>query len=472
MNSPLWLFIYFPRLALESWFSHQTNSPQLLLNPATKTVMQCNELAEQAGVEVGMKASTASCLLSRAQFAHYDEKTEQENLERLAILSYRFSAQISIQESGLLLEIGSMLKLFKGLKNYWQQLHNTLLESGFSFICCTAHTSSAAQVLAKNKISLCTRNPLFVRQALDQLGVQQLGLTPKHAERLRSMGLTHYCQLRQAPSSELGYRFGKTLMQHLKGFESNQQQTHTSFSLPPRFSQSIHLMHEVEHANGLIFPVSRILQAFEHYLQGRQLLADSLKIRLEHREHTPTELHIQAIQGLKKQKDWQRLLAIQLEQTRLVSPVIAIKVKGLRFKEDKQPVADLLGYQYPKEDSSRLLAFLVARLGHQNVQVPITNADPRPEKAGILVPAANTIKPDNLVNHAKQQPVFRLSKPKPATPEQYQIMGHPERIVSGWWDRQQLSRVDYFIARHKNSGCWHWLGRQDNGRWQLVGVFS
>ncbi len=472
MKPNLWLFIHFPKLALESWFTQSDQPvPQLLLAPGTKEVMQCNSLASQAGVKVGMKVSTATCLLQQVEIANFDPQTEKEALERLAILCYRFSAQISVDESGLLLEAGSMLKLFRGIRNYWHALHKALAKSGYSFVCSAAHTPVAAKVLAQNEIEFCSRNPVRVRDILDQLSIFQIGLNPKHAARLDAMGLSNYKLLRAAPKKELGYRFGRELLQQLLDLENSDHQGN-SFELPPRFFQSIHLLHEVELAQGLIFPISRILQTLEQYLLARQLVSESLFIKLEHREISPTMLHIQAVQGLKYQKDWQHLLAIRLEQTQLPKPVIGIRVRAHRFSKEQHQSGDLLGYQFPQEDSDRLLAFLIARLGHDKVKRPFTTADPRPERAGLLVSPTNQEELDTEFPNAKKHPIFRLERIREIQPEHYDIKVEPERIVSGWWDENRIYRADYFIAQHKHTGQWHWLSRNDTGFWRLAGVFA
>ncbi|NMR83937.1 DNA polymerase Y family protein, partial [Vibrio parahaemolyticus] len=45
----------------------------------------------------------------------------------------------------------------------------------------------------------------------------------------------------------------------------------------------------------------------------------------------------------------------------------------------------------------------------------------------------------------------------------------PERIVSGWWDGDEIMR-DYYIA-HTKQGRWLWIFRDQHKHWFLHGYF-
>ena len=69
----------------------------------------------------------------------------------------------------------------------------------------------------------------------------------------------------------------------------------------------------------------------------------------------------------------------------------------------------------------------------------------------------------------KLRPTLLLALPKPLT-EQVTLMPYPERIVTGWWDNNQVTR-DYFIGQN-NHGCWLWIFRDNNQHWFVHGMFS
>ena len=475
----LWLFVYFPRLALESYFlSSDGRKPQLLLHPGSKTVLQCNMLAEQLGVKAGMSANTAYFLLQDAEIGNYDSHIEKENLQRLALAGYQFSAHVSlIEPDGLLLEAGSMLHLFNGLENYWQQLQSCFQRSGFTAVYAVAHTARAAETLARNQVPCCTTAIHEVIDKLDTLTVFQLQIDNRCAQRLNSMGIHSYRELRQLPRSELGYRFGKELVHYLELLEQDQT-LQQSFVIPPHFRHNIDLMHEAESAGHLLFPLKRLLQYLEQYLSARQLTAEQLFIKLQHREHTPTLLRIHAINGARKYQDWLNLIAIQLDRTRLVAPAIALQLRAHHFRPQQQVASDLLKQCFPEQDKDQLLSLLISRLGNNQVKTILLTSDPRPQHASQLISLDKskdkyeTFKPNQYTLY---YPVLLLEQPRPIDPQRYQWLSKPERIVTGRWLDNDGYRKDFFRAEstaNDNSHQIHWLSRRDDGCWFLEGVFA
>lgn len=470
----LWLFIELPRLALEAWFGpdEPNQPPRLLLTGNSQTVLQCNSAAEGLGVRPGMSATTAYCLLDRVEIAQYDAQLEREQLGRLALVLYRLCADIRLcPPSGIVLEVGSMLRLFGGLDPFMQQLKALLNPTGYRYHSAIGHTALAARLLARNRIALFSPDPIRVRTELDPLPANALELPIKDPAKLSRMGLTTYAQLRRAPRAELGYRFGPELVRHLNALEQPED-LGQRFTLPPHFSERLELWHEVTQADGLLFPLKRLLLTLEAYLQARQQSIDSLHLALEHREQAPTRLHVQAVRGARSAQQWQHLVALALERQPLPAPVIAVRLRAHRFREDAGQPGDLLGTAYPEADADRLLSLLVSRLGHDRVRIPHCSADPRPLLAGQLEPVTE----NNPSGHApilrRRHPVFLLAQPVPVQPNEYQWLGGPERIAPGDWLATSVFRRDYFRAWHRPSGQLHWLARHDDRLWYLEGVFS
>lgn len=475
MNKRLWLFIEFPCLALEAWFGAtdaNRTPPQLLLGQGGHNVLQCNAVAESRGIKTGMSVNTAYCLLEQADIAHYDAALEQEQLQRLALVLYRLCADIRVcPPAGLLLEIGSMLRLFGGLDPFLRQLRAHLRRTGYRHHCATGHTALAARLLARNRIALFSQDPARVRAALDPLPVDALDLPIKDPAKLTRMGLTTYARLRRAPRAELGYRFGPETVRHLNALEQPDA-LGQRFILPPHFSERLELPHEATQADGLLFPIKRLLTALEAYLRARQQCIDSLHLTLEHREQAPTRLHVQAVRGAKAAQEWQHLVALALERQPLPAPVLAVRVRAHRFRPDTGQVGDLLGTAYPEADADRLLSLLVSRLGHDRVLTPVCSADPRPLQAGRLDPVTEVDRSEPGATSPKRHPVFLLPEPVPARPDDYDWLSGPERIDPGDWLQPAPFRRDYFRAWHTRRQQLHWLARHDDNRWYLEGVFS
>ena len=53
-----------------------------------------------------------------------------------------------------------------------------------------------------------------------------------------------------------------------------------------------------------------------------------------------------------------------------------------------------------------------------------------------------------------------------------EILAGPERIETGWWDGEPVSR-DYFVAANPGGeAVWIYRERRDPGAWYLHGVFA
>lgn len=462
----LWLHIHFPRLALESRFIADTRPiPQLLLEPGSQKVMQCNDHACQAGVQVGMNKKTAFCLLSDCSIAEYDHHIEQQSLQQLALLCYRQAAQITpVEPQGLLLEVSSMLPLFKGIDNYVQQLRQRLSLSAFSFQLSTGHTPDAAKALAEAGIETCSEQDETHRQALLQLNIEQLNLAPGITRTLGAMGIHRYQQLKEMPRKELGYRFGADLIRQLDQLEQSQQ-TPTKFELPERFQQTVHLNYDAEQARGLIFPLRRVLLNLETYLYTRQLACEKLLIKLEHRDGRVSLISIASVKGSYRQADWLALLTTRLDQCQLIGPVTSLTLRAKSFTALESQSQDILGNRHSTADRDRLQSLLLARLGESSVKTLKTEADPRPEVASQL--QSSHLGDTEYQN--REWPSLLLPQPKPIKVSLYKIIAGPERIEGGWWDAAPARRDYYIAARGQQK---YWIFRRDDGLWFLHGVFS
>lgn len=462
----LWLYVHFPRLALEAQFLGDSRAlPQLLLAPALQTVIQCNDIALEQGVRVGMNKKTAFCLLADCAIANYDATTEAEALNKLALLCYRHAAQITlVPPQGLLLETGSMLNIFEGLNNYWQHLNDRLTQSGFQFQMSTGHTPNAAKLLAEASVSCCTEDKRIVLQALSQLSVEQLGLPANIEKKLVAMGIRQYDKLKQMPRKELGYRFGLELVNHLNKLEQDNQPS-TRFELPASFLQTIHLNYEAEHAKGLLFPLRRCLEHLEVYLRSRQLLCEKILIKLTHRDGRASVLAIPSVRGSYLQTDWLLLLQTQLDHTTLVAPVVSVAVRAKDFLPFREVPKDLLGDRPVQADADLMQSMLIARLGAEQVHTLSVEADPRPEASTMAIDSRQR----QHTLFAKQWPTFLLPQAKPINVSRYQVISGPERIEGGWWDAAPTRR-DYYIATLNQQI--HWIYRRDDGQWFLHGVYA
>lgn len=470
-TQPLWLYLHFPLLALEARFGEVAHSRPVWLTASDgRSVQQCNALARSEGVQPGMSLRTAYCLVEQVAQASYSAELEATQLRQLAVLCYQHCADIRLcSPQGLSLEIGSMLRWHGGLDTFLGALENSLEHSGHDYQLALGHTPLAARLLAENHQHWRVIDAQAEQQQLSQLTLDQLALPleGRDIRALAAMGLKDLQQLRQAPRSELGYRFGQPLIDHLAALQ-RPRELGSRFQLPPYYDERLELWHEVASAEALIFPIKRLLDGLAAYLNARQLSTAELHFRLEHRDASATAVSIQLNSASRGPESWPVLVALALERLTLPEAVLVIGLRAEALTERGDTAGDLLGDSRPQADAQHLLSLLQSKLGATAVQQPSAGADWRPNLASQPVSVG---KPGGAL-YPRAQATLLLATPEPIEPAEYHALSGPERIALPAWVQPDGFQRDYYRAWHPASRSYHWISRHRDGRWYREGVFA
>jgi len=255
-------------------------------------------------------------------------------------------------------------------------------------------------------------------------------------------------------------------------------------TIPETFTARIETFDRVEHADSLLDGATGLLQQFVGWLVARQQAVTTFALLLEHergRDAIPaTEVEIRL-----GEPGWQighmtRLLKERLARVELVAPVIAVRLEVRLLAEMVPPTDDL--FPAPggsPADFKRLLELLSARLGSENILMPVETHDHRPEACNSWIPATEKLPKPVGKDESFERPFWLLAKPiylllrgeRPFYRSPLRMLKGPERIEAGWWD-DQLAARDYYIAQGSDSTCyWIYLERVPDGRWYLHGMF-
>ncbi len=473
-----WLFVHLPGFALEVRSRTLPDSgPQVLIEPGGSEILLVNPAAASLGIRPGMSLSTAFSLQPDVQLLTRHPALEQSGLRDLAQLLYGYAAQISLKPpQGLLLEIGSMLRLFRGLENLWQQIEESVRQQGFEPWLATAHTPLAAQLLAQAGGIAPTLDATTLQHHLNQLDVSQLGLPPTMTEPLQRMGIRQLAQLLELPAAELGRRFSQALLLHLNRLLGRLADPQEFFTPPQSFVRRLEFVEDVETTAGLLFPLQRLLRELALFLQQRQRVTPWLRLALGHRERPETLLEIRSVQPEYRADEWLQLCRLRLERIQLYAGVQSLSLAAEELLPFAPPAEDLFCQQRQLHlNRLQLLSRLQARLGPEQVLGMATRADHRPESVAISVPpgqgqrSASKAEPDRTA----ARPLWLLPQPQPALPGELQLLQGPERIQAGWWDDQAPQAIcrDYYIARTRN-GSLCWAFRTPEQAWFIHGWFA
>jgi len=525
----LWLYLHFPDMYLHSLNPDPQQPVAVVAGPrwqegvsasttslAQLAIVQSNAAAKQRGVDVDMPLASALCLCPQLITHTAGPQQQQQLLQQRALWAYQFSATICLDyPQGLWLEVASMRRLFSGVASLHQQLQQQAAQQQWPLQCALASYPAAAKVLAlqqpDTQASLRNEEQTLSRLSRDQqiqhscqrlqsFTTEQLQLTAESQLALQRLGIHTLRQLQQLPMAELASRFDAQLIQQLMQLQGSQRSPLTSFKPPLNFADTSLFIHDVEHINGLLFPLKRQLATLCAFLAGRQLAINQLQLQLVHRQSGEEPINdshwlLRLARPEYRYDELLQLLRYQLERRQLTAPVRQLTVcvdqfvpqqaqqHDIQLRHDTQRLHDtqqLHNTQRAANDirvglrqsnhircsaADELLNRLQSRLQPGQLFRLSCNRDARPEYAWQKIspqqhyPATgkcntaaaekhHTARASNRnteINSSRSsaRPLWLLATPVPCNPPQHIISG-PERISSGWWHPGHQIQRDYY----------------------------
>ncbi|EGQ7759682.1 DNA polymerase Y family protein [Vibrio vulnificus] len=466
MNMHLWLYLSFPRLQTDSMLA--TQHPLAVVHPQSHQVVQINDLASDVGLAVGMGLASAATLCSQLQVIVYDEKLEHRKLKEIAQWLYFMTADLVLDPpSGIWVRVSHMLNLYQGLDNYWHTLSEHLATLAVSYHASTGFSPLSAKLLAKAGHPIISDNQtdLLTKVKKHPLTFSELKATT--IEKLQRIGIHTFDALLTLPLQELARRFDIELVNYI-GKLTGQLKHPVDFYHPPsRFKQELELLFELDNVQWLEKPLEKLFRQLESYLTIRNKTAHELQLTLFQRNDLSEAISLNSAQGEYRSQQWRKLSALTLESTVLQAPVTRLQLEVIREGEPNAHPTDLFSHRTGQLSRLELYSLLQAKLGADSIATLSLNHDPRPEKA-TRYQSTLTEAPSEEIECQLLRPSFLLPAPAPLQHHVSLIHG-PERIVSGWWDGDEIMR-DYFIAR-TDQGQWLWVFRDQKKQWFLHGLF-
>ncbi|OEY67649.1 Y-family DNA polymerase [Marinobacter sp. X15-166B] len=472
----LWLYLHFPHLILDHLRRHHERRQALVVVEGSgQNILQVCPEARTLGVRPGMRLKTATSLAPDLTLVRADPAREARVLEDQALWLYRHVAHIVLcPPAGILMEIGSMLRLYDGLAGVWSTLQRALEERQLTATLATGYTPLAARLLARAHKGECTATREQLTNTLARLSLSAAGFDARTCTRLQRLGLNTLGQVAALPPAELAHRLSPQILAHVQKIQGTRADPQTPWQPPRRFRQQTEFVQDIEQASRLLFPLRRMLTELEAYLCWRQQDTDCLLLKLHHRHREPSRLRIRTSGPEHRAETFLGLIRLRLEQQPLPAPVTQMKLSVKRFLGRATPGGpDLLGDgQDLSEAWHTLVSRLQARLGNRALIRLSPKADHRPEHAwsATEVQRAHRADPALKHHHYPDRPLWLLPEPRPLTETPQAWLAGPERISSGWWEGQRVQR-DYYVAQLPD-GQLAWVFRGVNSHWFVHGWFG
>lgn len=481
-QTKFWWFLALPQLLLDEQLSlqslEQQQQPQIICaNRGNRgpQVVQANAAAQAAGIQLGMPAVTASTLVPGVHQRPYEREREEAVLRRLAQWLYQDIAHIALYPpQGLLLEVQHLQRLYGGYQGVQRQLQRRLRRLAVQVELAAGYSPLAARILAQAGVACLSTDAQELQNALAQLPLRYSLLPVTQIQQLEDAGIERLGDLLRLAVSELGVRFGRDMVNYVAELRGKLCPPQQYFQPPLKFRERLDLLTEATSWQQLVFPLRRLLQQLEAFLQSRQLSVNAFVLLAHHREGAPTRVRVAFALPLWRSRDVQQLVQLQLERQQLSTPALELSLHADDFTERQARTAQWCPTTAADAPSSQqthalrsLFGKLQARLGEGALQQAQALTDWRPEAAQQWLPRTAT----QLAGPPAQlpRPLWLLTSAEPIDIAQWQLHWGPERIQSGWWDGQAIDR-DYYIAldAQQRQG---WVFRSQ-GAWYLHGWFS
>jgi protein ImuB len=469
----IWLYVYFPNLQLDALLQQNPRSnihtqAYVILDEQSNQVCQLNHAAYQAGIRLDMGLGTAAMLKGDLQVIPYQEKVTKNRLNDIAQNLYLVTSDICFfNDNGLLVRVHNMLNLYGDLASYWQVVQEQLFQQQVNFHYATGHSPLAAKLLAITAWDQISDNIQAVNHAIQQTSLQHTDLTPQAVKKLQRVGVHNMQELLKIPLADIAKRFDIEVATYIGKVTAQINHPVNFFHPKQSFDHFIELLYDIENTQVLQGPLNTLLQSLELYLKTRDLLTQTLVFIFSQRDDESIELNINSQQGEYLAKSWAVLLSLKLENIILNAPIFAIRLVVANTYIRTPDKSDLFAGKQGRLSRLQLISLLQAKLGEETVSTPTLTNDYRPERT--IQNAKELTKAIQPFKLYALRPSFLLSPPQ-RLQEKVSIAYGPERIETGWWDAQPITR-DYFIARNQREQ-WYWIFKTPKGDWYLHGLFS
>ncbi|MGR4871390.1 DNA polymerase Y family protein [Variovorax sp. LARHSF232] len=431
------------------------------------------------------------------------------SMEALGWWALQFTPRVAWLDEALLLEVSACERLWGGRLALMRELARLNPVAGTRIQ--QAHGATSLVALARLRLFARGQRPTPDWPA--GLPLDTLSAAREHLELLARMGCRSWGDVDALPRGGLVRRFGTGLRDALDAAWGRVPEQHRWLQLPDLFEQKLELPALADNASELLWSANRLLASLQIWLRARQrgVLALELQWTLDLKRYNGVDLPRQeqiAVRTAQPTQDMahlRRLLSERLALTRLGAPANWIALRSLETVPWAGASTSFLPEDNRKGDKlHELVERLGARLGPDQVLMPVAQADHRPERmqswrraALAASSAARAGRKAPARSEAQQQqqqqqsgalyPPWLLREPLPLEVREGQphyqgrlarLVG-PQRVEAGWWNEGQLAVRDYFIAESPGAGL-VWVFRErssawlteEPARWFLQGVYA
>ena len=473
------------------------------VTPRGEFVRYCNRLALKRGVRVEMPLSEARTFArtrDRLVVEPVEPPRDRQALVELALRCERFSFCIGLEEAErpecILMDVTGIAHFFSGEQALAEELNRVLASKSYEARIAISNNIGSAWAAAHFLAG--PQRPVVVPAAetppLESLPVAGLRLPHPMLTKLHRLGIQVIRQLLVLDRAALVRRFGIEMLDRIDQFQGRRVESITPCRPLPKYRVERTLDEGIIHPEAIEQLWSRLLQRLLKLLAPKHLGMRHLECRFLLDDRTSQMLSLRFCEGTSHLRHISELLRIQQEKLRFSVPVVGLHLEALDVAPLEATQRELFagGAHDHSRSYAMLLNRLSSRLGEEAVAIPRVLPDPVPERAVRLHAVSEPMTPTltSFISrfHSLDRPTALFPAPRPVEVISVVPNGppallywneirfniahasEPERIESGWWDREYVCRDYYRVATA--TGQWLWIFRRlQDSRWFWHGEF-
>ncbi len=449
----------------------------------------------------------------------------------------RFTPRVARVEEAVLLEVSASCRLFGGAQALLEALlgdgapgdgvrqearqEGAVASTGPAQGQCPARVTwarASTSLVALALLRLRALGEPAPRRIPDDLPLPLLSAARSHAPLLARAGITTWGQLRALPRAQLARRFGAALLAAVDAAWGERPERYPWLALPEVFDARLELPALAGSAPELMAAAQRLLSQLQAWLRARQQGVQAFELewtldlrRLDGRPLPPHEsLVVRTAQAVQAMDHLRRLTHEQLARVPMSAPASHLRLRSLETAPWQGASRSFLPEDNVEgERLHQLVERLSARLGADNVLVPLPQQDWRPERMQRWAPAVDHLTPQakrgvpggRQADQARKAgaevgagaganlghglyPPWLLPQPlrlevrdeRPWHEGPLRLLTRRQRVETGWWEEGGAVVRDYCIARSEQAGllwvfCEHGPGLAAP-RWYLQGIYA
>lgn len=447
------------------------------------------------GITPGMAVSDAKAVLrGSVQITPHDPLRDAKALTAIAMWAHRFSPMVAADPpDGLLLDVTGCAHLFGGEQSMLRRVESDFRALGITTSATIAPTFGSARAAARFGELGAIIAPHGIRDALDPLPLQSLGIDSHAIDGMAEVGIKRVHDLLALPRGSVAARFGDGVLCRID-------------QVLGRLPEVIEPIRPVDppHAERVFtgpcccvetigLACQRVLERVCIELARRGKGLTDARITLQRSDLQPLILPLRLSAASRDPSHLWSLLRPRIERAHLGFGVEGVGLTATRLGLLREEQQRWWNDAERSTDSNtvldQLLDTLTNRLGKDQVLRAELVESHLPERSFRLVSVLDPIAPSSAGTIDADRPTLLYDRPHPIevialTPDgpvsrfgwegrDYTIalcIG-PERIASEWWHRERFTR-DYYKVQDER-GQWFWLFRDQEARaWFVHGVWA